>query len=52
MRNTVQQMVVKKRNELHQTVVSDEKEQHIRERDVIIESSTKEKLIDRYKRLC
>jgi hypothetical protein len=52
MRKTVQSLVLKKRNELHMTVVSDDKDQFIRERDTIIEFANKEKLMDRYKRLC
>jgi len=52
MRKTVQGMVEKKRNELHETVVSKDLEQPQRERNILIEQSTKEKELERCRRLC
>ena len=50
MRNTIKNMVIKKRNELHEniTVTPD---QFIKEKEYVISDCTKEQLMDQYTRL-
>mmetsp|Transcript_23205 Transcript_23205/g.17631 ORF Transcript_23205/g.17631 Transcript_23205/m.17631 type:complete len:159 (+) Transcript_23205:1168-1644(+) len=52
MRNTIQGMVAAKANELHLNVVPHNTQQMVQERDLLIEISTKEKMLQRNLRLC